>query len=337
MAAEAKKLLVRANRRNLSSPVIKKLFALSGNKCAKCRTRLVYTEIHAVKGIICHIEAASELGPRYNVQQTEEDRYDYANLIILCPNCHADIDKNPQKYSVEYLRSLKQQHEAKYEKEQYHPDDEIIHIMKVSINQDEFSLNNILRLFEIYFKLKDPSGKKFFIDNRLNYSLKNLSLETLENDSATMAELDEVFMHMNKLSDNEFAHCFITLQSLAQQNKLPSQIFKDYLDSSKDRLKNILLKNDKLVSGMFWLVYEPNEDSLNKLIDSAGNYNAETFKDLLIQFNFGQFDNEKKLTIEEKLWNILDGEEDNNSNKYKNLLELDTRLFNSLQAKQILD
>jgi hypothetical protein len=152
-----------------------------------------------------------------------------------------------------------------------------------------------------------------------------------------MAELDEVFMHMNKLSDNEFAHCFITLQSLAQQNKLPSQIFKDYLDSSKDRLKNILLKNDKLVSGMFWLVYEPNEDSLNKLIDSAGNYNAETFKDLLIQFNFGQFDNEKKLTIEEKLWNILDGEEDNNSNKYKNLLELDTRLFNSLQAKQILD
>ena len=229
---------------------------------------------------------------------------------------------------------MKQQHEAKYGKEQYHPDDEIMRIVKVSINEDEFSLNNILRLFEIYFKLKDPSSKKFFTDNRLNYSLKNLSLKTLENDSATKAEFDEVFMHMNKLPDNEFADCFITLQGLVKESKLPSQIFKDYLESSKDRLRNILLKNDKLVLGMFWLVYDPTEDSLNKLIDSAGNYNVETFKDLLIQFNFGQFDNEKKLAIEEKLWNILDGEKDSNSNKYKNLLELDTRLFNSLQAKQ---
>jgi predicted HNH restriction endonuclease len=85
---------------------------------------LVYAEIHEIKD--CHIQAASELGPRYNPQQTEKERHGYANLIILCPNCHADIDKNPQKYSVEYLQNLKQQHEAKYEKEQYHPDDEAI-------------------------------------------------------------------------------------------------------------------------------------------------------------------------------------------------------------------
>jgi hypothetical protein len=273
---------------------------------------------------------------RYNAQQTEEDRHDYDNLMILCPNCHADIDKNPQKYSVGYLRNLKKQHEAKYEKKQYHPDDDITRIMKVSINQDEFSLNNILRLFEIYLKLNDLSSKKFFFDNRLNYSLKNLSLETLENDSATKAELDEVFIYMNELPDDEFGDCFVTLQSLAQQNRLPSQIFKDYLKSSKDRLKNTL-KNDKLVLGIFWLVYEPNEESLDNLIDSAGNYNVGTFKDLLIQFNFGQFDSEKKLTIEEKLWKILDEEKDSNSNRHKNLLELDTGLFNSLQAKQILD
>lgn len=143
-------------------------------------------------------------------------------------------------------------------------------------------------------------------------------------------------MRMNELADDEFADCFITLQRLAQQNKLPSQIFKDYLKASQDCLKNTL-KNGKLVLGVFWLVYEPNEESLNKLIDSAGNYNVETFKDLLIQFNFGQFDSEKKLTVEEKLWKILDEEKDSNSNRYKNLLELDMRLFNSLQAKQILD
>ena len=65
---------------------------------------MVYAEIHEIKD--CHIQAASELGPRYNPQQTEKERHGYANLIILCPNCHADIDKNPQKYSVEYLQNI---------------------------------------------------------------------------------------------------------------------------------------------------------------------------------------------------------------------------------------
>jgi hypothetical protein len=53
MAAEAK-ILARANRRNLSDPVIKKLFALSGNKCAKpkCGIKLVYAKSHAVKGLL---------------------------------------------------------------------------------------------------------------------------------------------------------------------------------------------------------------------------------------------------------------------------------------------
>jgi len=165
MAPGAKKILIRANRRNLPDPLVKKLFALSGNKCAmpNCGARLVYTEIDAVRGIICHIEAASRLGPRYNAQQSDEDRYDYSNLIILCPNCHADIDKNPLKYTVDYLQSIKQQHESKFEKEPYQPPDNILNVMKISVKQDEFSLNNILRLFMIYFKLKDPKVLRLFL------------------------------------------------------------------------------------------------------------------------------------------------------------------------------
>jgi hypothetical protein len=140
-----------------------------------CGVRLVYTEIDAVRGIICHIEAASRLGPRHNAQQSDEERDDYPNLIILCPNCHADIDKNPHKYTVDYLQSIKQQHESKFEKEPYRPPDNIINVMKISVNQDEFSLNNILRLFMIYFKLKDSKVKKHFFDSRIKYSLNKIN------------------------------------------------------------------------------------------------------------------------------------------------------------------
>ncbi len=56
------KKVTKANRKDISDPVVKKLFALSGNQCAMpgCEVRLVYEELEAVKGIICHIEAASE-------------------------------------------------------------------------------------------------------------------------------------------------------------------------------------------------------------------------------------------------------------------------------------
>jgi hypothetical protein len=79
-----------------------------------CGAQLVYVETNEVRRIICHIEAANEGGPRFNLLQGKEERHDYRNLIVLCPNCHTDIDKNPQKYTVGYLQRVKQRHEAKF-------------------------------------------------------------------------------------------------------------------------------------------------------------------------------------------------------------------------------
>ena len=47
MSTEAKKLLGRVNRRYLTEPIIKKLFALTGNECAMptCSVKLVYEDV----------------------------------------------------------------------------------------------------------------------------------------------------------------------------------------------------------------------------------------------------------------------------------------------------
>lgn len=89
---------------------------MSGNQCAmlSCTVRLVYEKVDTVKGIMCHIEAASEGGPRYNPNQSEDERYDFKNLIILCPNCHKDIDTNPEKYTVGDIMLFKEQHESRF-------------------------------------------------------------------------------------------------------------------------------------------------------------------------------------------------------------------------------
>jgi hypothetical protein len=75
---------------------------------------------------------------------------------------------------------------------------------------------------------------------------------------------------------------------------------------------------------------------MDRLVSSAEKYDPQVFKDLIIKFDFGQFDSEKILAIEQKLWKKLDKEKDKDSSLYKNLLELDSKLFNSLQPKDVL-
>jgi hypothetical protein len=322
------KLLVRANRKKLSDQTIKELYALTGNECAKCNIKLVYTEIHAVRGIICHIEAASRRGPRYNAQQSDDHRHSYSNLIVLCPNCHDEIDKNPKKYTVDYLLSLKKEHEARFKDHPYQIPDDIIKIIKISVNQDEFSLNDITRLFMIFFRLKNHEAQKYFFENRINYSLNNASLTTIESDSTTRSELDDVFNLMKKLPDKGFYDCFVALS-----NKIPLHILKEYVDKNKRRLRLIISKDNMLAGPIYWLVYEQNEGSLNKLINSAADYDPHVFVGLINDFDFGRFDNEKKTDIEQRIWKKLDKEKERESNEYRNLSELDTKLFNSLQPK----
>jgi hypothetical protein len=92
--------------------IIKKLFALSGNECAfyQCSEKIV-NEDSVLVGQVCHIEAQKPHGPRYNKKQTEDERRDFANLIVLCPTHHVIIDSSPEKYTVPFLQDMKTKHE----------------------------------------------------------------------------------------------------------------------------------------------------------------------------------------------------------------------------------
>jgi hypothetical protein len=63
-----------------------------------------------VTGEICHIKAKRP-GPRYDLQQTDEQRHAYANLILLCRRHHTIVDAEPDKYTVDLLTDYKYMHE----------------------------------------------------------------------------------------------------------------------------------------------------------------------------------------------------------------------------------
>ncbi|WP_158817652.1 hypothetical protein [Methylocapsa sp. S129] len=95
-----------------TASTIKRLFALSSNRCAfrHCTCPLIVGE--TVVGEVCHIKAASRGGPRYDNQQTADDRHGFANLILMCGPHHTIVDDNEEAFTVEFLTRRKTEHES---------------------------------------------------------------------------------------------------------------------------------------------------------------------------------------------------------------------------------
>src|SRR6266699_6927159 len=95
-----------------SLPTLKKLFALSGNKCAfpQCYLPIV-EDSGVVTGIVCHIKARSKGGPRYDAKQSTEERHGYMNLLLTCARHSKLIDSDPKTYTVEALYEMKKAQE----------------------------------------------------------------------------------------------------------------------------------------------------------------------------------------------------------------------------------
>ena len=92
---------------------IKRLFALSGNLCAFPGCSLTMIESTGiVTGEICHIHARRSGGPRFDPDQTEDERQSFNNLILMCGPHHKIIDSQPDIYSAEVIKEMKAVHEG---------------------------------------------------------------------------------------------------------------------------------------------------------------------------------------------------------------------------------
>lgn len=92
---------------------IKRLFALSSNRCAfpGCTNQLIDPSGPLI-GRVCHICADKPGGKRYDPSQTDVERQGFSNLILLCANHHIVVDDDEAKYTVAVLHDMKQRHEA---------------------------------------------------------------------------------------------------------------------------------------------------------------------------------------------------------------------------------
>lgn len=96
--------------------VLRELFLKSGNVCAfpGCLHPIVDTNgVYVAQ--LCHVESAAEGGPRFNPNQTNEQRRNFENLLLMCHRHHKETD-DVDRFPVSKLKEIKKQHEAKFEK-----------------------------------------------------------------------------------------------------------------------------------------------------------------------------------------------------------------------------
>jgi len=112
---------------SLDPEIAKKLFQLSGNRCAftKCKKKIIESDGY-LRGEICCIESNKINLVRFNAKITDEQMVSFDNLILLCDVHHFEIELKEKKFPVKLLQEWKLKSKKPNEDKNFQVSDEII-------------------------------------------------------------------------------------------------------------------------------------------------------------------------------------------------------------------
>ena len=245
--------------RKYTDKTLKRLFALSGNQCAfpDC-DRIMVNETNAKDSNICHIEAKNKGGERYNQNMTDEERDDYPNLILLCIQ-HHDATNNEQKYTVEKLKKMKQNHEM-YISSKLSPQKKSSYLSEIV---------NKISMRDIDEVEGEEVSNSFNPEDKIVYNNIKIYKPILKECKVYQAKLNTIYKE-------------IELQGSFRKNTLLRNIKFIYLrakgDLSCDSQQDIMKKSDELidkVKNALWKLFEETDNSETKICYEDLNFGLQ--------------------------------------------------------------
>jgi hypothetical protein len=183
-------MVAKSKARDYKRSTLRRLDTLSGNQCAApgCERVLIARDGETIISKICHIEAASEGGARWNPDMDDDQRRHFDNLILLCDECHCIIDnkENEAKYPVHLLKQWKKQHERTYSYLNEHPtmlNIVINAISEIELEEEAAGFSQSMEAFGIEAKIKynDIKRNKALLEEyKVFYAKVNSLYQTLE-------------------------------------------------------------------------------------------------------------------------------------------------------------
>ncbi|MCW3793885.1 hypothetical protein OM416_20030 [Paenibacillus sp. LS1] len=248
-------------RKEPKKNVLRTLALRSGNECAypDCPAEIVDSENDYV-GELAHIEAAEPKGPRFNPEQTDEERRGLDNLMFMCHPHHTKIDNNIEKFPVERLKEFKYNHEKNQKiNSKSISDDHIKTIQQKEGNsyldepEEEINLDDQLKLKEWLDKNSDYNLDHLKNNLEILQNLKNktreivyLIVKTFETGNIDFAEIKEL------INDSKEDALFEKFELLLKKNIIDdhhvySDVLEQVLDCDKD-IEYIISKKSLRIS-----------------------------------------------------------------------------------------
>jgi hypothetical protein len=221
-------------RKEITDLTIKRLYALSGNRCAfpDCNVTFVSSENETNLSNICHIEAAEIGGERYNPDSNDDERRSFENLILLCPNHHKETD-NVEKYTVEILRKMKQEHELKMLKPEL-------------IQKNPAILNAVIKLIgeKLFDTQENEPQNAPNIQEKIQWNNVVRYKSIIEEYSAYQGKLNNIYEEIENAGYHQKTFLLMNVRNLYLSEKGKYAEMKvnadDIIDSIKNKLWNLV-------------------------------------------------------------------------------------------------
>ncbi len=111
-----------SRRDDFTQAAIQIMFKRAGGKCCRCYAPTfgpVTNNPNRYRNIgqAAHIAAAASGGPRYDPRMRTEDRTSAANGLWLCSNCHVQVDRDVEEFTIRVLKEMKKTAEDRARRE----------------------------------------------------------------------------------------------------------------------------------------------------------------------------------------------------------------------------
>jgi len=182
--------------RDYTRTTLRRLDSLAGNQCSApdCTKPLMAKDGISIISKICHIEAASKEGPRWNLNMTDDERRGFDNLILLCDECHTIIDnkENESEYPAPLLKQWKKDHEERRTYKLLNERPSLLStvigaVADIDLGSEETVVSGDVKAFEIEAKLDYNHIKRHraLIDEyKVFYTKVNSLYQTLEREGS---------------------------------------------------------------------------------------------------------------------------------------------------------
>lgn len=223
--------------REYTNITIKKLYGFSKNRCYNpdCKKLLIGRDEVTQISKISHIEGASEKGPRYNKNMSNDERRDYKNLILLCDECHCIIDnpKNEITYPAVLLKEWKKTREDEVKEEHFKNPS----LLRTAVN----ALSN-LNLEEIPHEKQEINV--FKISDKISYNNLKRNKVLLDDYKIYHSKIDSLYNELEKHGS------FKKNKLLRNIKNIYLKIKGNYIGNSNQPIEIIRLNADNIFEGV---------------------------------------------------------------------------------------